>query len=80
MKDSLDTEYSVTTYPEDTTRLKCVSIQIPTNFDASRGDYKVLAAQEAHDVPEKLLADYFQIRGKSSRRREETLEKFRRFL
>jgi hypothetical protein len=80
MQDSLDIEYSVTTYPEDETRPKCVSIQIPTKLNTPRGDYKVLAAQEAHDILEKLIADYFQMRGKSSRRRGEILDKFRRFL
>lgn len=38
MQDSLDTEYSVTTYSEDETRPKCVSIQIPTKSNSSRGD------------------------------------------
>jgi hypothetical protein len=80
MQDSLDIDYSVTTYPEDANRSKCVSIQVPTKFNTSRGDYKVLAAQEAHDILDRLIADYFQVRGKSDLRREEMLKKFRQFL
>lgn len=80
MQESLDIEFSVTTYPEDESRPKCVSIRIPTRFKARRGDYKVLAAQEANDILEKLIADFFQMRGRSRRQREAILEKFRPFI
>lgn len=80
MQESLDIDFSVTTCPKDESHPKCVSIRIPTRFKARRADYKVLAAQEANDILEKLIADFFQMRGRSGRQREAILEKFRRFI
>lgn len=60
MQESLDIDFSVTACPGDESRPKCESIRIPTRFKARRGDYKVLAAQGANDILEKLIADFIQ--------------------